>query len=424
MKKLFKFLIPAITMLTLSACSDAPDEQVVQSQTVQSTQSQSVPIPQVQSQQTHTPTYTMSQVDTYYNTCLMTNGIEQDDFCEEICSLKFDANSCDTIEDKYEIIFAALQKPSYNLNDVEYNYRSCLFKNGFDQDDYCEEACSFEFDANSCDIIEDRYEDLYGIGADKSKHTKLVRVRVRSESQWKNVGYTSGCSKWTPATSNRSNFQQTAQCKQKQVRNLIYTDGYTGKDYQYVSVKKTRQHTSNISKYETKKTNKVIQKNSVKADRYSSNLSRTKKQIDKTIIAKPTVNTKNVKAERYSSNLVRKENTNSRTEDKSVTNTSPPNETVAAVATASVVAVSASRYSSNLKSTKNKTDDKARKAKENADKARKAKEDANKREADRKEKERKDKVKRDKAKKEKARKDKARKDKAKRDAKKRSKKKK
>lgn len=54
----------------------------------------------------------------------------------------------------------------YTMMDVENEYRSCLMTYGLSQDDYCEEVCSYKYNAYDCDTIEDYYEETFGIGAD------------------------------------------------------------------------------------------------------------------------------------------------------------------------------------------------------------------------------------------------------------------
>lgn len=61
----------------------------------------------------------------------------------------------------------------YNQSDVEYYYKTCLFTEGLDQDDYCEDICGYEYDANSCDDAEDDFTAIYGkFGSDKSRGFK------------------------------------------------------------------------------------------------------------------------------------------------------------------------------------------------------------------------------------------------------------
>lgn len=67
---------------------------------------------------------------------------------------------------------------SYSIADVEKEYRQCLITYGLDQDDYCEEVCSFQYNAEDCDRVEDYYEDHYGIGATVRRDAFFVAVPV------------------------------------------------------------------------------------------------------------------------------------------------------------------------------------------------------------------------------------------------------
>lgn len=72
---------------------------------------------------------------------------------------------------------------SYSMSDVNENYLSCLIQNGVDEDDYCEEVCAYRYDYFSCDIVEDYYEDRLGIGSDHVVSPIVYRTQYRQNPQ-------------------------------------------------------------------------------------------------------------------------------------------------------------------------------------------------------------------------------------------------
>lgn len=77
-------------------------------------------------------------------------------------------------------------EPNYTENDVFSFYTSCLLTEGIKEDDYCEEVCADEFDYDSCDFAEDTISDILSAGKDleKEKAKRYSHKVVKSESKW------------------------------------------------------------------------------------------------------------------------------------------------------------------------------------------------------------------------------------------------
>lgn len=246
---------------------------------------------------------------------------------------------------------------SYSLLDVENNYVSCLIREGIDQDDYCEEMCSFVFDYESCDTIEDKYELLYGIGSDKPKrfespYKKKSIVRTSNWETYKRPECTV-----TPLASTieaGKEFKQTQSCKQSYIQTVYYEDGSKNNSFK---IEKS-------SKETYQRGTKVVDVKPAANSTYSSNLA-TKPVTQTTVtqpakdVAKPVVDTV-VKgktdsaklANQYSSNLIQK------TDSKPVNVKSVEEAKTAIVKPKSSDLINANKYSSNLVANAKVTDDK------------------------------------------------------------------
>lgn len=204
---------------------------------------------------------------------------------------------------------------SYTMLDVEQNYVMCLLTNGLDQDDMCEDICSDIYDAVSCDTVEDKYEELYGIG---SSSPKMIVSPFKSKTvvRTSNWVYSAPSCTHSPTRASIEKgkiFKQNETCITKKQKTTYYKDGSKFTEYaRDVKVSSQMKVGTGKSFVISKTPTSVEQKEDAKtAAKYSSNLSTSTKAVDsKTVVqqkdnSKATVTkTEDAKiAAKFSSNL-------------------------------------------------------------------------------------------------------------------------
>lgn len=261
---------------------------------------------------------------------------------------------------------------SYSMLDVENNYVSCLIINGIDQDDYCEEQCADIFDYDSCDSVEDKYERIYGIGTDRPDNVFITsyqeKNKIKSEGTWKKYG-TQSCSTMpmTSSVEKGKKFNQTKKCVSKYYRTVKYTNGSSTTQYKTETVSSVSIPaigTKVVKTTPVKATNTSTGANNVTtsqtANKYSSNLlasDKLKTTTEKTTNASTGANnvTTSQTANKYSSNLLASDKLKTTTEKNKTepvkTEAAQVEETTISETEAVVAggaAVAATKYSSNL----------------------------------------------------------------------------
>jgi hypothetical protein len=179
-------------------------------------------------------------------------------------------------------------EPEYTENDVFSFYTSCLLIEGIQEDDYCEEVCADEFDYDSCDFAEDTISDLLSVGKDleKEKAKRYSHKVVKSESKWFKKG--------SPKCSNNKctqTYYKTIYYKDGSSSKSYKTETYTQKNTNSATKTTTGSTSVTASKYssnltstkpkeDTSKTksatNNTTTTTSTTASKYSSNLTATK----------------------------------------------------------------------------------------------------------------------------------------------------
>lgn len=163
--------------------------------------------------------------------------------------------------------------------------------NGIHADDYCEESCALIYGYQACDIVEDFYEDNFGIGSDKptlvlSKYRSIVD---KSSLFDKNTRCTTSPDRSEVAKG--VSFVQTKTCIESGYRLLTYSDGSQSKHYE-------------TNKYTDKTTLTGTKVSTVKSDALKTSTTLTQiqtkptiqkydnKQIDSNISSKNSVSQK------------------------------------------------------------------------------------------------------------------------------------
>lgn len=181
-------------------------------------------------------------------------------------------------------------EPQYTENDVFSFYTSCLLTEGIKEDDYCEEICADEFDYDSCDFAEDTISDILSAGKDlkKEKAKRYSHKVVKSESTWFKKG--------SPKCGNNKctqTYYKTIYYKDGSSSKSYKTESYTKKNMNSATKTTTGSTSTTTSKYssnltatnqkeDTSKTkSSTITTNttnttSTTASKYSSNLTATK----------------------------------------------------------------------------------------------------------------------------------------------------
>ncbi len=241
----------------------------------------------------------------------------------------------------------------YSIQEVDNFYVMCLVTNGIDQDDYCEETCADIFDYNSCDDVEDKYEELYGIGSDEPDSLFISSYKSEYKpsktSKWYKYGSKS-CSAYPPTSSieKGKSFKQNNKCVQKYYKNVTYKNGSSSKQFKTEILSSKSSMAVGTKVIVKDKTAKKYSSNLIQSDKLKTKKEEEdKKDVATTVPAKAlVVGGAASPTTKYSSNLLSSEKLKPKKEEtKEDVATTVPTE---ALVVGGAAAVATTKYSSNL----------------------------------------------------------------------------
>lgn len=203
-------------------------------------------------------------------------------------------SGCDNAPDNYTkqeptpiVEVVDFDEPEYTENDVFSFYTSCLLIEGIKEDDYCEEICADEFDYDSCDFVEDTISDILSTGKDiqKEKEKRFSHKVVKSESKWFKKGSpkcsSNKCTQtyyktvyYKDGSSSKNYKTESYTQKNSTTKTTTGTSTTASKYSSNLTVTKPKEDTSKIKSTTT--TTTTANTTSTTASKYSSNLTATK----------------------------------------------------------------------------------------------------------------------------------------------------